>query len=132
MRSAKLTDGDDQNRVVVPPSEAAAADSTDDRATRESEQFASGKTKDQLAREAEVAEAARTEKFRGHFERISLGILYVLAVALVIIGGVWLYHLVMPYCHHWLTDDQLDDLRGILTGGLIVGVLTDHFRKRLN
>lgn len=85
-----------------------------------------------MAREAEVAEHKRTEKFRQHFERIALGFLYGLAVGLIIIGAAWLYHLVTPYCWHWLTADQLDDLQGLLTGGLIVGILTDHFRKRLN
>jgi len=118
--------------VVVPPSETAAADSDDSRAALESKQLSSGKSKDQLAREAEVAEHDRTEKFRQHFERIALGFLYGLGFGLIVIGMAWLFHLVTPAGWHWLSADQLDDLQGLLTGGLIVGVLTDHFRKRLS
>jgi hypothetical protein len=85
-----------------------------------------------LEREAAEQEHDRNQKFRNHFEKIAIGALWILAFGLLAIALIWLYHMVTPICWHWLDIEQLDDLQGILTGGLIVGVLTDHFRKRLS
>jgi len=98
----------------------------------EAAQFASGKSGREIAREAEEAEHDRAERFRGHFEIISIILIWVLAIGFILIGLAWLFHILGPADRRWLEEDRVDDLRGLLTGGLIVGVLTDHLRKRLN
>jgi hypothetical protein len=98
----------------------------------EAAQLSSGKSATELAHEANENEHNRSEKFKEHFERLAIITLWSLAVAMFAIGVVWLYHLVMPDTWHWLTEPELDTLKGLLTGGLIVGVLTNHFRKRLD
>lgn len=130
MRSNALPEEED-NPVVASPSEAEAAASGDSKAAQESEQFASGKSRDELAREAARAEHHRDQRFKRHFECLALIALWVMSGSLLLIGLFWLFHLLTPTTWHWLSELQLRDLRTLLTGGLVIGVLTDHFRKRL-
>lgn len=131
-RSSSLSDDGDQRALIVPEAEESAAVEEGSLEGREASVLSSGKSPDELARAAQNAEHDRHQKFKGHFERISIGFLYLLAGGMLAVGIVWTWHLVSPDCWQWLDHEQLDTLKDLLTGGLIVGVLTDHFRKRLS
>ena len=48
----------------------------------------------------------------------------------IILAAVWGVNIVMGPSK-WLTDDQMHDLQGILTGGLIIGLVSDHVKRRM-
>jgi hypothetical protein len=33
---------------------------------------------------------------------------------------------------HWLDSDQMEKLQDILTGGIIAGLVADHFKRRMD
>jgi hypothetical protein len=37
----------------------------------------------------------------------------------------------VSYIHGWLTESQLDKITGILAGGVIAGLVADHFKRRM-
>jgi hypothetical protein len=37
-----------------------------------------------------------------------------------------------PTCWRWLTDEQVQGLQNALAGIILVGVLADHFKKRIS
>lgn len=133
------------------PDEAAAlavGESSNDAAVQEARQFATGEPANVFKKKAEENEADRTEKFRDHFERVSIWAMYSLFVTMFILGAIWLLHMVLPEscstrCNlmagvfqmppicRWLSPEQVVVIQDILTGGLIAGLLAEHIRKRL-
>lgn len=97
----------------------------------ETQQLSSGKSAEELKKLANNAEAKRTEKFRDHFERLSLWTLYIVWFALITMGLIWVYHLVTPDCMHLLLTEQIEKLQTFLTGGVIAGVASGHTKRRL-
>jgi hypothetical protein len=119
----------------LPDFEAAAALAepvTNDPAQAEAAQLSEGLTKDELEKRAEVAEHGRTERFRDHFERLAIFALWVSAIAIALVGSVWLLHMVLPCRYRWLSTEDLSHIQSIVTTGLLVGVIGNHFRKRLS
>jgi hypothetical protein len=84
-----------------------------------------------LATIAEENEHNRDQRFKEQFEIISLVAMWVLAAGMFIAAAIWFYHLVTPYSWPRLCQDQIDDIQSLLTGGLIVGILANHFQKRI-
>jgi hypothetical protein len=101
-----------------------------DAGTLEAKQLASGRSREELARDAERAEHNRTERFRDHFERIAIWSMYAIAAVFAIVAFTWVYNLVMPVSLHYVTDDQVGKLQNIVTGG-IIGVLLAHMKRRI-
>lgn len=119
-------------KVPPPDFEEAALDLRQNRqAAAEAAQFASGKSKEELEREAAELEHGRRQKFKNHFEIIAISGMYVFALTLVAIGLTWLYHLLAPDSWHWLKPDGVSKVQNIFTGGILAGVVADHFRKRV-
>lgn len=85
----------------------------------------------QIEEEAAENDHRRAEKFRDHFERIAIGAMYSIAGALFLVGAVWLWHLVAPSCWHFLTDEHLEKLQNVVTGGVLASVAAGHLKKRL-
>lgn len=99
---------------------------------REEEKFLDrGLEIDELEHEAQVAEYNRSKKFRNHFEWLALRTMDALFAMLGILGTVWVLHLILPEKRRWLTPDQVIIIQDILTGGLIAGLLADHFKRRM-
>jgi len=120
--------------VQVPPEEAGLASDTDSKAEQEAQQLASGKSVKTLSDEAEENEHRRDQRFKDHFELISLIALWLIAGAILVSAGIWLLHMLAPAeptCWRWLTDEQVQSLQNALTGIVLVGVLADHFKKRI-
>lgn len=121
-------------RVIVPPEEEAAAAIDDGKAAQEAQQLASGKSATALAGEAAENEHKRDQRFKDHFELISLICLWLVAAGIFLAAAIWLLHMVAPpepTCLRWLTDAQVQSLQNALTGIVLVGVLADHFKKRI-
>ena len=104
----------------------------DDRATAEAKQLSSGLSEDKLKKIAEENEAKRTERFRDHFERLAIFTLYVVYLSLLLVGLVWLFHIITPTCWHFLTPAQAEKVQAIITGGIIAGIAAGHLKKRLS
>jgi hypothetical protein len=82
-----------------------------------------------LRREADESEHDRSERFKGHFDRIGICGLYVIASAVIVAAAFWFWHLVTPW--GFLTPEQLSHLQNLLTGGVLVSVGTSYMKKRL-
>lgn len=140
--------GDDEQEKprLIPPGAAEAEEaqvdsSADDPAAKEAAQLSRGVDARNLEREAKEKEHDRGEAFKDHFERISIIMLDVLFVAFVLLSAIWILHLILPEksvgtgwvsnFHGWLTEGQLDKITGILAGGIIAGLVADHFKRRM-
>jgi hypothetical protein len=101
---------------------------------QEARQLSRGLPVRDLKVEADEAEHRRTESFRDHFERVAICALWVLFSSMGVIGGVWIWNLIMPVHSpaHWLDSDQMEKLQDILTGGIIAGLVADHFKRRMD
>jgi hypothetical protein len=103
-----------------------------DDADKEAKQLSRGLKDRDLERECKLNEHDRDQKFRKHFEFLSIFAMYALFGVMGFLGAIWLYHIVMPDKCKWLTCDQVTIIQDILTGGIIAGLLADHFKKRLS
>ena len=103
----------------------------DVKASKEAKQLNSGKSAEELEKEALANEADRNEKFRNHFERLAIASLYLIWVAIVLVGVTWIYHLLAPDCWPRLPDNQIDRIQAVLTGGVIAGIASGHMKRRL-
>jgi len=83
-----------------------------------------------LRREADESDHDRNERFKQHFDHVGIAALYVTALALLLAGGFWFWHIVTPW--HFLAPEQLSVLQNMLTGGVLVSVGTNYMKKRLS
>jgi hypothetical protein len=114
---------------------------SDSRADKEAQQIGSGASIPDLEGEAKANEHRRNQKFRDHAETLFIILLYALFSGFLVLALVWILHMILPdaagaagcapLLHGWLTRDQLDDISGILAGGIIAGLVADHFKKRM-
>ncbi|MBO9724295.1 MAG: hypothetical protein J7530_07970 [Novosphingobium sp.] len=102
------------------------------KAIAEVDSLSRGETPEQLQRDAERKEHTRNQRFRDHFERIAICSLWVAALAIAAVGGIWLWHMAMPESARWLKKDDVSHLQSIMTAGLLVGVIGQHFKKRMS
>ncbi len=59
----------------------------------------------------------------------------------IILSAIWIAHFILPeksagtgwvsYLHGWLSPGQLDKITGVLAGGVIAGLVADHFKRRM-
>lgn len=62
---------------------------------------------------------------------IAICALWMAASAIAGVGGVWLWHMAAPPCWRWLSGEDVSHLQSIMTAGLLVGVIGNHFKKRM-
>jgi len=104
----------------------------DVKASKEKRQIGSGISEEDIEASSRVKEAARTEEIRDHFKTIAILTLYLVFGTAVILGAVWLYHLLALDGWRRLPEEQLDKIQTIVAGGAIIGAVKDYFRKRLD
>lgn len=117
----------------LPPTELAASISRTsvERAVAEEESLSQKATPEELQKDADRREHDRNQQFRHHFELIAIGALYIGATAITGVGGVWLWHMAAPQSWRWLAGEDISHLQSIMTAGLLVGVIGNHFKKRV-
>lgn len=86
---------------------------------------------EELQRDADQREHHRNQRFRHHFELIAICALWVAALAVTGVGGIWLWHMAAPTSFRWLNGEDVSHLQSIMTAGLLVGVIGNHFKKRI-
>ena len=52
-------------------------------------------------------------------------------LAIMVMGAVWVWHLIAPLKWQWMADGQIDHIQNMVTGGVIAVVVGDHFKRRL-
>lgn len=136
---------EEKRQIPDPPPEEAGGSHADAAAVNEDKLLSRGMSADELAAEARRKEHAREEDFRDHFERLAICAMYLMFGTLAVFGLVWAVHMILPekcapismrplgcVCiGRWLTEDQLTIVQDIVTGGLVAGLLADHFRRRM-
>lgn len=109
--------------------EAAALGYRDDKADLEANLLGAGSDESEIRKRALHDDYDRAKIFKNHFERVSIGVLYVAAIGLLSMAITWIVHVIAPQ-HGWLSHDQIDTVQNLLTGGILAGAFADHFRKR--
>lgn len=121
---------------AIPPAEARAAEQVGGAASslawKENELLSENLSPDELAQQARHAEHGRSQRFKNHFEWMAIGALWLSALAIALVGGVWILHMILPAKYRWLTIEDISHLQSIATAGLLVGVIGNHFKKRLS
>lgn len=110
--------------------DAIAGAEADDTARREQVGVAAGLTERELEEAARRGEARRKERFRNVFEVLILLGTGAVGLGLLLVGVVYVLHLLLPEGWHWLTEEQQGELLNVLTGGL-AGLAAAQIRKRL-
>jgi hypothetical protein len=111
---------------------ALAGDSDSTKAAfKEARQLSSGRSLEELEDDAKRREHARNQGFRDLFEIIVKAGMLGAFVAIMLMGAVWVWHLITPHCWQWMTEQQIDHIQGMVTGGVIAVVVGDHFKRRL-
>lgn len=134
--SVESTESDGQPRETIPglpESEIVLANQSEqaDSASLEAITLSGGLSRGELEKQALFAEHGRNEKFRNHFENLAIIALWLSAVVIAACGLIWLAHMVLPEKWRWLAKDDVSHLQSIVTAGLLVGVIGNHFKKRL-
>lgn len=119
----------------IPPlsyEESAAAASTSTEFAKAEEASLSGYyTAEEIQQRAAAHEHDRNERFRDAFELIAICVINLGYLALSTLALVWALHLVLPKDARWLSPEDLTHLQTLLTAGILVGVVGNHFKKRL-
>lgn len=117
----------------LPSSERAASDSSVSAVNARSEEKALSRnaTADELKQAAAVGEHQRDQLFKANFEWIAIIAVWLGALAVLTVGGVWLWHMSAPPRWRWLTVEEVSHLQSILTAGVLVGIAGNHFKKRV-
>lgn len=117
----------------VPQNEQAASGNIDSigRAYAEYEALTRNASPEDLQKDADFREHGRNQRFRHQFELIAICALWIAAAAIAGVGGVWLWHMAAPDRWRWLKSDDVSHLQSIMTAGLLVGVIGNHFKKRM-
>ncbi|MGC6329152.1 hypothetical protein [Rhizorhabdus sp. FW153] len=112
--------------------QAASNDSASiEKAWAEAEFLSRNASPEELKRDADRREHNRNQRFRHHFELIAICALWAAALAITGVGCVWLWHMAAPSCWRWLGGEDVSHLQSIMTAGLLVGVIGNHFKKRI-
>lgn len=134
--SVESTESDGQPRETIPglpESEIVLANQNEqaDPANLEAIALSGGLSRGELEKLALVAEHGRNEKFRNQFEILAIIALWLSALVIAACGLIWVAHMVLPEGCRWLSKDEVSHLQSIVTAGLLVGVIGNHFKKRL-
>lgn len=115
---------------LLPPEEAAIA-SEDRRAEQEAAQLASGRSTEDLQKEALHNEHARNEEFRDLFNRLVKWGMVIAFLIAMLFSLSWAWHLITPTSWHWLSEEEISHIQNIVTGGVLASLVGDHFKRRL-
>ena len=98
-----------------------------DKAPREAANF----KENSLEEDAKQRSHDRREGTRFHAYKAGILLLWLVAVALVCMIGVWLYHLLTPEKIHFLSNDQFNHLQTIVTSATVAALGSEFIRRFL-
>jgi hypothetical protein len=81
--------------------------------------------------EVSPKEHDRTQAFKDHFKYIAILYLWAAAIILFLAGISLAWNMLAPEKWHYLSDAQVTKLQALFTGGVLVGVLSSHFKKHI-
>lgn len=126
-------EGDEKRVRLLTPDEKAEfeqAEGSADLGQKEAQQLGRGANKRDLAAEAVQNDHDRSEWFRNIFEKTVISLIVFVVAGFGILTVVWGVNIALGPMK-WLTDDQMHDLQGVLTGALIIGLVSDHVKRRV-
>ncbi|MCP5398245.1 MAG: hypothetical protein R3E11_01915 [Sphingobium sp.] len=100
-----------------------------DPAEREAELLGQALSEDHIRKLAAGDDYRRGKKFKDQFEIIAICAMWLFALGGGAVGITWLLHVLSIW--QWLPKDSLLQVQNLLTGGILVSLFADHFRKRL-
>ncbi|MDP2009168.1 MAG: hypothetical protein Q8K11_03225 [Phenylobacterium sp.] len=130
--TGEIDDSSFQVPELTPKEELVLEAPLDERSRKETEQFKSGDTEEQLKANSRVNEHGRTERFKDHFESLARIGITVAFGASIVLGVIWVWHIVSPAEWRWLQDKELEHLQNLITGGVLASLASDLFKRRLN
>jgi hypothetical protein len=104
---------------------------TADTGTKEAELLTQNLDPKEIAKRTAENEHNRTERFRDHFERVSIIGLWVVAALMAFSVAFWFWHVLFPVSWHWLNAEQVSKLQTLVAGGVIASTATGHLKRRL-
>lgn len=111
--------------------EALSGSESSDASLKEAKQLSSGRSAAELEKDAAEREHNRVQDFRDLFDAlVQIGMLIAFG-GIMIMGAVWVWHLVAPVCWQWMSEQQIDHIQSLVTGGVLAVVVGDHFKRRL-
>lgn len=82
-----------------------------------------------LDKEAKKNQHYRREKLRNHMGWAAIVFFWVLAIAVIMIGGCYLYHLLTPLKYHFLDESQVKTIQAMLFSGILVKVWPEYVKQ---
>lgn len=79
----------------------------------------------------DLKEASRHSRFRDHVNAATIGLFWAVAVSLLVGISTFTWHMVAPESWHYLSNDQLGNLKTVLTTALFSSALTGYVNRRL-
>lgn len=92
--------------------------------------FAEAASEGDWKKDAAKREHDRTQRFRDHFDKMVVCSMWVIVSGFWLLAAVWASNIILgPFA--WLDKDQIHGLQGVITGGLLLGLLTKHIERRV-
>lgn len=104
--------------VIQPPE-------PDDKANQEANSFAN----ETYEEEERKNEHGRKERIRKHISDAVVVLFWVAVISVAIMGVTLVYHMVMPIKAHYLSEDQLSRIQGMLFSGVVASALPAYVKK---
>ena len=82
-----------------------------------------------LEKDAKEKAHHRREEFRDRLQNYIYVLLALFVILLIVFVFIWGWHLLSPASMHWLTDEQLFKLQGIMSSGLLAVFVSDYARR---
>ena len=99
--------------------------SSDERAEKEANLFSS----EELAEIGENNSWVRKQRFLNCLTDALIRVFWVFLTGVVILAGVWFYHMVTPLLWHFLNPDQQDKVQTMLFSGIISAAATGSTKR---
>ena len=82
-----------------------------------------------LEKDAKEKAHHRREEFRDRLQKYIYVVLALFVLLLIVFVFIWGWHLLSPASLHWLTDEQLFKVQGIMSSGLLAVFVSDYARR---
>jgi len=101
------------------------------KAEAETAMFNAGAPVGEWKKDADEREHKRNQKFRDAFEDLIIFVVKWTVRGFMAMALVWALNIALGRWS-WLNEDQMRDLKDLLAGGLIIALVSDHIKRRMN